>query len=548
MTSWVDDEAGGTVWSDDESGAADGSLTGSEVDVDADKVRVIDATDNRPKLVTVEELLMNTESFTQSGTGATARTVQARLRDWVSVKDFGATGDGSTDDTSAINAAIDAVEAMTTGNSTAGTVYFPQGEYIVSSQILIPNKVRLLGAGKRSSYITAKSTFTTSTPIVRLGSGASYVFDCRVEDMTINCNSVTGSTGIYSTDANEGSGARNALIMNYMSRGVDLDDSGASNFNDHFLFDDVEITCASSATSTVGFRYNGLKQGGQIRRMTVNNNGSTTQTAGVQLLGTGAAGSHVEIIGLNVERHADGLLIDTNAGATASSVTLLTAGTNTVRIVGSQPVMLTGINKGAATNAIKNDAITQSITDARVPMYITSLSGNGYQVYMASGRSVTAGDVVSNDAPVWTIKSTATSAGASLASVQILDGNNDGWKLRFGGTLSGDPLQFLPVAAGTAGGSVFSLYESGAIQALPTSNGPVGTCTLTAGAASTAVSNTSVTANSIIFLFPTSANAAADVGSATGVYISSKSGGTSFTIAHPNNANADKTFNYLILN
>jgi hypothetical protein len=90
MTSWTDDEVGGTVWSDDESGAADGSLTGSEIDVDADKVRVIDATDNRPKLVTVEELLMNTESFTQSGSGASSRTVEAKLQDIVSIKDFGA--------------------------------------------------------------------------------------------------------------------------------------------------------------------------------------------------------------------------------------------------------------------------------------------------------------------------------------------------------------------------------------------------------------------------------------------------------------------------
>jgi hypothetical protein len=88
MTAWVDDEVGGTVWSDDESGSADGSLTGSEVDVDADKVRVIDATDNRPKLVTVEELVANTSVFTQSGTGASSRTVQGRFRETISVLDF----------------------------------------------------------------------------------------------------------------------------------------------------------------------------------------------------------------------------------------------------------------------------------------------------------------------------------------------------------------------------------------------------------------------------------------------------------------------------
>lgn len=64
-------------------------------------------------------------NFLQSGTGAAARSVQTKLRDFVSVKDFGATGDGVTDDTAAIQAALDL----------GGVIYFPAGTYIVTSTL-----------------------------------------------------------------------------------------------------------------------------------------------------------------------------------------------------------------------------------------------------------------------------------------------------------------------------------------------------------------------------------------------------------------------------
>jgi hypothetical protein len=70
-------------------------------------------------------------SYTATGTGAVLRNVSAKLNEIVSVEDFGAVGDGITDDTVSIQAAFDA-------NPNA-TVLFPAGTYICSASIVLTN-------------------------------------------------------------------------------------------------------------------------------------------------------------------------------------------------------------------------------------------------------------------------------------------------------------------------------------------------------------------------------------------------------------------------
>jgi len=72
-------------------------------------------------------------SFLQAGTGATARTVDSKFKEYLSVKDFGVTGDGVTDDTVNIRKAFDHF-ALQNG----GVLLFPPGVYLVSSTIFIP--------------------------------------------------------------------------------------------------------------------------------------------------------------------------------------------------------------------------------------------------------------------------------------------------------------------------------------------------------------------------------------------------------------------------
>ena len=67
----------------------------------------------------------NTVTYIQGGANSVSRTVQNKLTEFVSIKDFGAVGDGSTDTTAAFTNAVNAVNA-----AGGGTVWVPAGNYL----------------------------------------------------------------------------------------------------------------------------------------------------------------------------------------------------------------------------------------------------------------------------------------------------------------------------------------------------------------------------------------------------------------------------------
>jgi len=108
-------------------------------------------------------------SFIQAGAGAITRNMQDKVRESVSVLDFGAVGDGVTDDTAAIQAAINYVASLPRG----GRVYYPKGRYRVTSTIYVSNPlVSQCGDGILSSLIVTTTNISTmiigSNPIESL--------------------------------------------------------------------------------------------------------------------------------------------------------------------------------------------------------------------------------------------------------------------------------------------------------------------------------------------------------------------------------------------
>ena len=92
--------------------------------------------------------------------------VQASSVDTFSVKDFGAVGNNSTDDTAAIQAAIDAAESRVVAGSNARVVvYFPAGRYRVNGGLTVnKNDVHFIGAGQNATRI--QRSVISETPVI----------------------------------------------------------------------------------------------------------------------------------------------------------------------------------------------------------------------------------------------------------------------------------------------------------------------------------------------------------------------------------------------
>ena len=147
-------------------------------------------------------------SYTPAGTGAVTTNVQAKLRQYVSVKDFGAVGNGVADDTAAINAAL----------QTSNIVLLPQGTYKITSQLIFgTNCCGLIGEGMYTSVISkafnGNAIFCDANGAVMqnfgvVGNGATYtgggivprgynvlIQQCRITDTADSCILVAGAVG-----------------------------------------------------------------------------------------------------------------------------------------------------------------------------------------------------------------------------------------------------------------------------------------------------------------------------------------------------------------
>lgn len=194
--------------------------------VDTRKVYIGNGGPNAPQIENLElltnlsSLIESSNSYTysdiqigfsaQTGTSANSpitRTLQNKLDDFASVRDFGAVGDGITDDTLAINRALYELFAKESIHRVRRSLFFPAGDYRVSDTILIPAYAKIYGEGPNSSTISSKA-----------GAGDAYVVkttDSKQQtDATIGTNGASRPRDILVNDITFTSSTdRNVLLV-----------------------------------------------------------------------------------------------------------------------------------------------------------------------------------------------------------------------------------------------------------------------------------------------------------------------------------------------
>lgn len=141
--------------------------------------------------------------------------------------EFGAVGDGVTNDTSAINAAIAAANAINTGGSYGATVYFPPGKYQVSTTLTTPYRnVTLLGSNGASdnTYKGASQIQITSTSVPMFDLGNAATSGVTFRDLTLRGSGGTTLANhcIYATSAS-GCYFTNLMIDNFGGSAIRID-------------------------------------------------------------------------------------------------------------------------------------------------------------------------------------------------------------------------------------------------------------------------------------------------------------------------------------
>lgn len=192
------------------------------------------------KRTTLGALFTSLLAFLQAGSSAVSRTAQSKMRDIVNVADFGATGDGVTDDTAAIIAALTYI----TSRGRGGKLYFGSGTFIISATLpLNESGLYLIGEGADEGRVSLANFPTmirwaggTNDNMLEIDTTITGTVDGgKIEGIILDAQDTSGVRPLYANVSASHWRLNNVCFRNYGSS-VYL---ATSCFG--WIFDDVEV-------------------------------------------------------------------------------------------------------------------------------------------------------------------------------------------------------------------------------------------------------------------------------------------------------------------
>ena len=148
-------------------------------------------------------------ALTVKSTGSTtAISLASRYAQIFNVRDYGATGNGTTNDVTAIQAAVTAAAGV-------GPVYLPSGTYLVNNSCKLPSHSRIYGDGD-TSIITPGPTFLSSgrpAPLEATGAGFSNIV---IEHLNVQ-GSTTNAHGAHNISLQSTTTLSNIIVRDLTS-------------------------------------------------------------------------------------------------------------------------------------------------------------------------------------------------------------------------------------------------------------------------------------------------------------------------------------------
>ncbi len=303
-----------------------------------------------------------------------------------SVKDFGAAGNGTTDDLPAIKKAFAAVAGK------GQRLLFPAGTYAVSGTVVIPNKTQIYGVGRGdaggvNTVIKALPGFPPGAAVIEMGPAPGPNFGIEVENLTIDGASIAG-TCLANHYAQELSFGRNLLLINCGARGLVVSNVGQNSGP----FENLEIDEGAGPTvntNTVCVEVTSVGAFRGIHGLTCNGGSHYASRPAVALAldGTGIYQDiHVEHFGTavtlgNRANSADGLIFaDGSFGPDVTTGLAIASASH----VNNQNLTILGISCTGCTTLLSDGMTGTKISDTSVGWYLLGNGGSNKAIWSSN--------------------------------------------------------------------------------------------------------------------------------------------------------------------